>query len=609
MGMSRLFSRKPRQEGQPHPLGEQVKPRTVLAAAVDISAAGAKAWNVRLSDDAWQREVWNHYDGCGEFRYATNWIANAMSKAVMQALEVDPSTGLEGSPTENTTVRAIANSILGGPSARSQAQATMGLNLQVPAEYFILIIPQPPKAGIPQPDRWLVMSTTEITEKRNVFSYCDPYTGAEIPLRQGIDMVIRTWIPHPRLQSRADSAARACVPSLREIEKASQSIAARLDSRLASNGLLLMPQEMEFPKGDTDATGAQAVMDYLMKAMTASMRQPGEASAQVPIVALLPGDMIQYVKWLTFTTELDQSLLELRKDAIGRLAIGLDMPPEIMLGLGDSNHWSAWQIEEAAYKIHIAPLLDRLADAITVHWFHPALRLAGITDPERYIIGFDVTDILSRPDNFTHMTELWDRVLISDVAMREAAGVPESAAPSDEEKATRFFKQLVEGAPTLINVPAIARALGVDVEQAAAATVGDAPADAAPALPAANGDRATPDTQTEPPPGAPSTGLVAAAELVVFDALSRAGGRLLTREHRGQHQDVDKFNLHTVIPHGPADTERLLEGSFQFVDQLAAGFIVDADTFEQRLRSYTEHLLTGGQRHHRELLRSQLWHL
>lgn len=608
MGMGRLFSRKPRPDGQPHPLGER-KPTTILAASVDISTAGAKAWAVRHSDDAWQREVWYHYDACGEFRFSTNWIANAMSKAVMQALEVDAATGLEGGPTENTTVRGIANSILGGPAARSQAQATMGLNLQVPAEYFILVIPQPAVRGIPQPDRWHVMSTTEISEKRGVFSYCDPYTGTEIPLRQGVDMVIRTWIPHPRLQSHADSAARACVPSLREIEKSSQAIAARLDSRLASNGLLLMPQEVEFPKGDTDATGAAAVMDYLMKAMTASMKSPGEASAQVPIVAMIPGEMIQYVKWLTFTTELDQSLLDLRKDAIGRLAIGLDMPPEIMLGLGESNHWSAWQIEEAAYKIHIAPLLDRLADAITTHWFHPALRLAGITDPERYIIGFDVTDILSRPDNFTNMTELWDRVLISDEAMREAAGVPESAAPTDEEKSTRFFKELVEKAPTLITVPAIARALGVDVEQAAAATVGDAPADAAPALPAGDGNRATPATQGDQPPGSPDTGLVAAAELVIFDALSRAGGRLLTREHRGQHQDVAKFELHTVIPDAGADVERLLEGSFQFVDTIAAAFAVDAEELVTRLRIYSEHLLTHAQAHDRDLLRSQLWHL
>lgn len=607
MAFSRLFSRKQRPEGAPHPLTKEA-PRTVLAAAVDISAAGSRAWINRQTDAAWQREVAYHYDACGEFRFATNWIANAMGKAVMQALEVDPATGLEGKPTENATVQAIADSILNGPAARSQLQATMSLNLQVPGEYFILIIPQPPKRGKPQPDKWHVMSTMEITEKRGTFSYCDPYTGEKIPLRKGVDMVIRTWIPHPFLQSHADSAARACVPSMREIEKTSMAIAARLDSRLASNGLLFLPNEVDFPKGDTDAVGAQAWMDYLTKAMTASMKSPGEASAQVPIVAMLPGEMIQYVKWMQFTTDLDDNLVPLRKDAIGRLALGLDMPPEIVLGLGDSNHWSAWQIEEAAYKIHIAPLLDRIADAITTHWFHPALTLAGIADPERYIIGFDVTDILSRPDDFPNMILLFDRDLISDAYMRQAGGVPESAAPSDEEKATRFFKSLVEGAPTLINVPAIARALGVDPAEAAAATVGDAPANTAPPLPAGSGN-ALPATQNDQPPGAPDQGLVAAAELVVYDALKRAGGRLLTREHRGQHNEIEKFALHTVIPHGPADADRLLEGSFEFVDTIATGFMVDAAELETRLRQYTEHLLIFRKEHHTKLLEAQLWHL
>jgi hypothetical protein len=40
----------------------------------------------------------------------------------------------------------------------------------------------------------------------------------------------------------------------------------------------------------------------------------------------------------------------LRREAVERLAIGLDMPPEVLLGLGDSNHWSAWQVDEQTWK-------------------------------------------------------------------------------------------------------------------------------------------------------------------------------------------------------------------------------------------------------------------
>jgi hypothetical protein len=37
-------------------------------------------------------------------------------------------------------------------------------------------------------------------------------------------------------------------------------------------------------------------------------------------------------------------------ECIERIAIGLDMPPEILIGLQDANHWTAWQIDEQTWK-------------------------------------------------------------------------------------------------------------------------------------------------------------------------------------------------------------------------------------------------------------------
>jgi hypothetical protein len=125
--------------------------------------------------------------------------------------------------------------------------------------------------------------------------------------------------------------------------------------------------------------------------------------------------------------------------------------------------------------------------------------------------------------------------------------------------------------------------------------------------PVVNEQRALPATQgQEPEPEAVPDGLTAAAELLVFDALSRAGGRLLTRENRGQFVSTPKHELHTVIQAAPLDSERLLEGSFQFVQPVAEAFGWDAVRLRERLEEYVSGRLLRQAGHDRAVLRSYL---
>jgi hypothetical protein len=118
--------------------------------------------------------------------------------------------------------------------------------------------------------------------------------------------------------------------------------------------------------------------------------------------------------------------------------------------------------------------------------------------------------------------------------------------------------------------------------------------------------RALPQRDTTPPE--PDEGLVAAAELVAFDALSRAGGRLLTRQYRGQFAATPKHELHTVIPVQAGDTQRLMEGSFQFTDNIAHAFGLDAARFNFDLRVYVQDRIRDRAPHDRQMLREYLTH-
>ena len=95
---------------------------------------------------------------------------------------------------------------------------------------------------------------------------------------------------------------------------------------------------------------------------------------------------------------------------------------------------------------------------------------------------------------------------------------------------------------------------------------------------------------------------------MVFDALSRAGGRLLTRQFRGQFNATPKHELHTVIPvlHDTATMNRLTEGSFQFSENIAHAFGMEAHRLDDALRAYVDSRLRLSIVHDRQALREYL---
>lgn len=583
---------------------DAAQPRTVMAAAVPLAGPNAIAVSRALKPgtEDWQKEAWYHYDACGEFRSAVTWIANAVSKADVYAAETDPETGTVTGPTEDTRAMAAAATVLGGFTKRGQLLKVLAVQWQVPGESFIIV--RPARAG--QPDEWLAVSGTKVTFKGGGWQYQDPMTLMQVTLRPGTDRLIRVWSPHPNDGAKADSAARPALPILREIERSSMNIMSKLDSRLAGNGILPIPSELEFPRPDGVSLG-QAFSDYLLETMEASLRDPGSAAAQVPILAVMPAELIQAWKdsHLDLATEFDGTVVELRTNALTRLAATLDMPNETAEGsTGGMNHWGAWQVEETTYKIFIEPLLEMIGDAITHEWFWDVLRAMGEERPERFVLAWETSGIVSRPDRQSELKALWDDVLISDEYRRVEAGIPDDAVPTEEEKRRRELLSMVAIAPTLLADPRIGQELfGFAIAPAAVSVdPGAAEVEAggtAPALPSSTSEPAQrPDDEVP-------EGLVAAAEFAVYDALARAGKRLLTREHRGQFGHVKAEELYLSIPHERQASD-LLEGSFAFIDGVADAYGMGRGRLEKALRTYTIYCLATRETYDRALLTSTL---
>jgi hypothetical protein len=97
-------------------------------------------------------------------------------------------------------------------------------------------------------------------------------------------------------------------------------------------------------------------------------------------------------------------------------------------------------------------------------------------------------------------------------------------------------------------------------------------------------------------------GLVAAAEVLVMQALDRAGGRLLTNQNRGQFKDTPRHELYMHIR--PADLTGMVR--IQFADNVAREFKVRKAVLASGLGMYVEHLLKTGEAYDRN---DMAWYL
>lgn len=544
------------------------KPRAIVASAMRFDFGGAQTWpTIPGGDRRWQAEAWAQFDICGELRYATGWKGNAMSQATLYAADVDPFTGRPTGPTENTTVQKITDSILGGPVKRPQHVRTMAVNLDVAGEVYVIVL-APEKKN--DPDEWLVVSSTEMTFQGKAVEFTHPKTGLVRKVGER-DLMIRIWMPHPRLQLNADSAVRALLPTLREIENASKNIAARLDSRLASAGILKVPTEADFADGDDDPEGPTGLAGQMHKAMRASLQDAGSAGSQVPIILQADRENLAAIEHISLETEVSKEVIDLREKAIGRFAAGMDLPREILEGMGDSNHWSAWQVEEATYKTHLLPLLDLISDALTVAYLMPALETARVPNPSTYMLAFDGSSLIGEPDPLAEALELFDRGIISDEAVRIITSTPEDYAPQGEKRLQALAERLVIAAPTLIQEPELRRRLGFTEE-------------ATPISPGGQVQAATPGPSgsSDTVPSRVASADFRAASLAVTYALERAGNRLLnTQRLKDEFSNIPRHELHARIKPDPERHGDLLADAWRHTPELA--FTYDLDRYARAL--------------------------
>lgn len=570
----------------------------------------------------WQNEAWEYYDRIGELRFGVSWISNAMSRVNLIAAMPPRVAGDEPVPinledegltASQRRAAEIVATIAEGPAGQGQMLAAFGLHLSVVGVGYLVTEPPIDDPMSDEFSQWEVLSSDELRDQQGTLQV---RTGD----REWRDLhpdavVVKVWRRHPRRSWEPDAPTRAVLSVLNEIDLLSKHIQATAQSRLAGAGLLAIPAEAVFPDGqgpqssqsldpdNDDITPPQDnFVDTLIDAMTVPLTDRGSAASVVPLVIKVPGELTDKIRHLSFATPFDDRAKELLDNAVRRLALGMDIPPEILTGTSAMNHWGAWQVAEEAITLHIEPLTETVAHALTIGFLAPALEAEGF-DTSESMVWYDTSDLRTRPDKSDAALNAYDRNELSSEGLLRELGLSVEDAPGDEEKREKVLLSVVRGAPTL--APALLAELGYLSPAAASgiAPTEDEPAAepaTEPAAPAVQDNtRGMPDTQASV-----SNELLAASDIIVRRALERAGSRLRSAAGKGTPGGAaaiacdNLFTLHTHIDASAhSDFDTLLDGAWVLVPEVAERYGMDSDTLVGLLDTYTRALLAARKEH------------
>lgn len=468
---------------------------------LSLTAAAARIGGARISrtvaaPSAWQGDAWDMYDLVGEQRFLASTLAGRLSQARLYVAVDGQSLADDSTAVEDAGIEAVLDSVGDGTTGRSQLLHRLAVNLFVAGEAWLVGIPPellPGAAGDARPAggpasadvrapgygaglgdapldslQWRVLSVSEVSSEAGDLLLSLGDADEERVRCQPEDVyLIRVWRPHPRRWREADSPTRACLPILRELVGLTMHISAQIDSRLAGAGLLVVPQSasdaVRRSAGTDEADEQDPFVEALMEAMTEPIADRDAASAVVPLVVTVPDEVADSFNHMTFSTALDDAAKDMRDEAIRRLALAQDAPPELLLGTGGMNHWGAWLVREDVVTTHIEPPLALICEALTSQFLWPVLESMGYSeaDARRFSVAYDVSHLVARPNRSEEALALHAAGALSDATLREAAGFDESDAPEGpaatgpRAAAIKMATSMVTESPALLTDPGL----------------------------------------------------------------------------------------------------------------------------------------------------------
>lgn len=456
--------------------------RVLTAAAtrinVDNRVEVRRQRSVRMN---WQLDAFTYRNTIGELRYAINFLANCSARMRLFVAALPDQADFSTTQTTSTEVQSdmpvdIAQ-LAGVPpeviAACNQAMSDLGngrtaiaghmhslsTNISIAGEGFLLG-QEDPMTG---QQTWSVRSVSEIVVQNDELMLREgpiDSTGqlGLIELNPDLTIVSRMWQPDPQFRLLADSPMRAILNECESLLILRRMIRATGRSRLAGRGLLLFPDELSITvnNDDNDDPDADPVMDSLADAMMTPITVEGDAGAVVPVLVRGPAEYLAAVRLVSMADNFDVEAKATRDELVGVIATGLDLPKEVITGVADLNHWSAWQVDDDTFRHHVEPHVITLVDCLTGAFLRPYFETCNVPSEmitewmPRILFWYDPTELVTHPDQTANATLLHAALAISDAAYRRTLGFKEADAPTPQEIEVRMIRTMRNWPPNVV---------------------------------------------------------------------------------------------------------------------------------------------------------------
>lgn len=455
-------------------------PRALRAAGARVNLDAPEP--VMLRRHQWQTDAWGYRDTVPEMRFAMDFVSDALGRLRIFAAEnrsrgEDPvafgTDGLTVSPQSQAVARDAIDRLdldKHGSSILSRA----GENIDVAGECYLLGELQPGGA-----EQWSIRSVSEIKLAGERIQLVEPgKSSGGRELDPATSDLLRLWKPHPQFYDWPDSGMSASLEYAEELRLISRRIRATHRSRLGSGALFYLPNEFSLtrpgsaavPVGGTGLVDEDddPLMEELTTALLAPIADESDPSAVVPILIRGPamiGDKpaLGLIGAVEIPRQDAGSLADDREKATKAFARGIKLPPEILMGIGDVNHWSGAVIDAATCKNYIEPRAEVLCDALTMAYLRPSMQAAGCPpeDIARTVLWFDASELVENPDRGKDAKDTHDRGAISDEVLRRSTGFGEEDAPDVYE---RVFRAIERRAISDQQLPVLLAAAGLPAD-------------------------------------------------------------------------------------------------------------------------------------------------
>jgi hypothetical protein len=537
--------------------------------------------------EGWQARLWEIYEQLGPVHYGVSFKRNSAEKIDYFIAEAahDDEPARSDDPKANEALARLGD-ITSIVSEFVAQENVAGEGYLVGQE----------RDGV---ETWDVWSTLEVKAAQQAMKR---HPESVEPLRED-DFLLRVWRPSPKNHAEPDSPLRSVQQQCEQLLLLNEQIGAVAMSRLSA-GLLLVPSELSFARSpeENPDTGANIEGDPFMDEIIQIMVNPisdSESAARVaPAVVRGPKDYLKEMRQLTFGREIDKTFAEMREELLRQIAAGLDLPPEIILGKADLNHWSAWDVDESAAKLHVDPDVLHILDGLTRGYLWPTLTgendqgtaMMSMEEAQKFIIWRDYSDLTSRPMSLSEAHNLAKDNIITGNEVRAVANLPrdEEGELSAADIASRaeavgvYYRAGFEPEAVLsaLGLPAIPHTGVAPVTIQSEADVDDVP-DEPPAGPD-NVDRGPPGLVASVQPltaladidAMLTAKIIEAAEAAAHRALERAGAKVRAKAKKDRELSAlieAVANDKVTLTLGERRIERL---------QLTADQLVPTDTFD-----------------------------